>query len=91
MIPKKVAARDYTPANDMLALYEKDASGLVKEMKSVTKHAAQVLQVLRRAMGDTHGSNPLFRHTAYDAIKWASAICSLSGNTNRKGLTRRCT
>jgi len=34
---------------------EKDTSELVKEMKSATNHAAQALQVLRRAMGDTHG------------------------------------
>jgi hypothetical protein len=60
---------------------EKDASELVKEMKGATNHAAQALQVLRRAMGDTHGSKPAFRHTAYDAIKWASAICSLFDST----------
>jgi len=62
---------------------EKDASELVKEMKSATNHAAQALQVLRRAMGDTHGSKPAFRHTAYGAIKWASVICSLFDSTNQ--------
>jgi len=62
---------------------EKDASELVKEMKSATNHAAQALQILRRAMGDTHGSKPAFRHTAYDAIKWASVICSLFDSTNQ--------
>ena len=62
---------------------EKDASELVKEMKSATNHAAQALQVLRRAVGDTHGSKPAFRHTAYGAIKWASVICSLFDSSNQ--------
>jgi len=62
---------------------EKDVLELVKEMKSATNHTAQALQVLRRAMGDTHGSKPAFRHTAYDTIKWASAICSLFDSTNQ--------
>ena len=63
-------------------MLDKDASELLKEMKSTTNHAAQALQILRRVMGDTHGSKPAFRHTAYDTIKWASAICSLFDRTN---------
>ncbi len=54
-----------------------DASTLVDEIKKASNHAAQALQVLRRAMGDTHGSRPALRQTAYDAVKWASAICGL--------------
>lgn len=59
-----------------------DAALLVDEMKESTNHAAQALQVLRRAMGDTHGSKPALRQTAYDAIKWSSAICGLLERAN---------
>ena len=54
-----------------------DASTLIDEMKKASNHAAQALQVLRRTMGDTHGSKPALRQTAYDAVKWSSAICGL--------------
>ncbi len=54
-----------------------DAAALVIEMKETCNHASQALQVLRRAMGDTHGSKPALRQTAYDAVKWSSAICGL--------------
>ena len=54
-----------------------DASALIDEMKKASNHAAQALQVLRRTMGDTHGSKPALRQTAYDAVKWSSAICGL--------------
>ncbi|EAR21685.1 hypothetical protein [Nitrococcus mobilis] len=54
-----------------------DADELVAHVRSATNYAAQSLQVLRRTMGDVHGSRPALRRTAYDAIKWASAICGL--------------
>jgi len=54
-----------------------DAAALVQELKRATNHAAQALQILRRAMGDTHGSRPALKSTAYHAVKWASAICAL--------------
>jgi len=54
-----------------------DASELVDNMRKATNHAAQALQILRRAMGDTHGSKPALRQTAYDVVKWSSAICGL--------------
>ncbi len=54
-----------------------DVSALIDQMKKASNHAAQALQVLRRTMGDTHGSRPALRQTAYDAIKWSSAICGL--------------
>ena len=60
-----------------IGMEPKDASELVDAMQSATNHASQALQVLRRAMGDTHGSKPALRQTAYDAIKWSSAICGL--------------
>ena len=42
-----------------------------------TNYAAQMLQSLRKAMGDVHGSKPALRRSAYDAIKWASTIRAL--------------
>ena len=61
----------------VLGMSSKDADELVEHFRSTTNHAAQLLQVLRRTMGDVHGSRPALRRTAYDAIKWASAICAL--------------
>jgi ribosomal protein L12E/L44/L45/RPP1/RPP2 len=60
-----------------LGMSSKDADELVEHFRSATNHAAQLLQVLRRTMGDVHGSRPALRRTAYDAIKWGSAICAL--------------
>ncbi|MBN8995224.1 MAG: hypothetical protein J0H94_08355 [Rhizobiales bacterium] len=54
-----------------------DAESIGSEMRKGTNHAAQMLQTLRRTMGDVHGSKPALRRAAYDAIKWASAICGL--------------
>jgi len=54
-----------------------DAKELVEQLRSATNHSAQALQILRRTMGDVHGSKPALRSTAYDAIKWSSAICGL--------------
>jgi len=68
-----------------LGLSQGDSSNLASEIKEATNHAAQALQILRRSMGDTHGSKPALRQTAYDAIKWASAICSLFENENDFG------
>lgn len=60
-----------------LGMTEANAESLVNDMRKGTNHAAQMLQTLRRTMGDVHGSKPALRRTAYDAIKWASAICGL--------------
>jgi hypothetical protein len=60
-----------------LGMKQADALSIVNELREATNHAAQALQVLRRVMGDTHGSKPSLRNTAYDAIKWSSAICGL--------------
>lgn len=60
-----------------LGMKQADTSSMVNELREVTNHVAQALQVLRRVMGDTHGSKPALRNTAYDAIKWSSAICGL--------------
>lgn len=60
-----------------IGMKAEDASAVVEKMKKASNHAAQALQVLRHAMGYTHGSKPALRQTAYDAIKWSSAICGL--------------
>lgn len=60
-----------------LDMSKEDVADLIREMKKATNHAAQALQILRRTMGDTHGSKPAVRRIAYDAIKWASAICGI--------------
>lgn len=60
-----------------LGMKQIDVSSIASDLRAATNHAAQALQVLRRAMGDTHGSKPALRNTAYDAIKWSSAICGL--------------
>ncbi|MCY3766832.1 MAG: hypothetical protein OXH06_15540 [Gemmatimonadetes bacterium] len=60
-----------------IGMKPQDATAVVEQMKKACNHAAHALQVLRRAMGDTHGSRPALRQTAYDAVKWSSAICGL--------------
>lgn len=60
-----------------LGMKQEDTSSILNDLREATNHAAQALQVLRRVMGDTHGSKPALRRTAYDAIKWSSAICGL--------------
>lgn len=54
-----------------------DAGTARKEMEAAINHAAQAMQILRKRMGDVHGSRPALRSTAYDCIKLASAICAL--------------
>jgi len=65
--------------NDFLqaGMPEEDASNIANEIKKTVNHAAHALQMLRRAMGDTHGSKPAIRRTAYDSTKWSAAICGL--------------
>lgn len=60
-----------------LGILQEDATELVNHLQSATNHAAQALQIVRRTMGDVHGSRPALRKTAYASIKWASAICAL--------------
>lgn len=54
-----------------------DAADLVEHMRAATNSASQGLQVLRRTQGDVHGSKSATVRTAYQAIKWASAISAL--------------
>ena len=63
-----------------------DASAVVDHLKKASNHAAHALQVLRHAMGDTHGSKPALRQTAYDAVKWSSAICGLLNAMSKAGI-----
>lgn len=60
-----------------ICMKPQDVSAVVDQMKKACNHAAHALQVLRRAMGDTHGTKPALRPTAYDAARWSSAICGL--------------
>jgi hypothetical protein len=54
-----------------------DALAVSENLRKATNHAAEALQTIRSKMGDAHGAKPTARKTAYDAIKWASAICGL--------------
>lgn len=65
-----------------LGISKKDSSEIVSCIKNATNQAVNALQILRRAMGDTHGAKPALRKTAYDSIKWASAICGLLENSD---------
>jgi len=67
-------------------LSEDDANTVVDNIRSATNGAAQALQVLRRTMGDVHGSELALRKTAYDCIKWSAAICGLLEGWNRLDL-----
>jgi hypothetical protein len=62
---------------NQLGVKAKDASEIVSELHEAIKHAANALQVIRRALGDVHGKKPAYTRLTYDAIKWASAICGL--------------
>lgn len=53
------------------------AKEIATELHETTKHAANALQVIRRALGDVHGRKPAYTRLTYDALKWASAICGL--------------
>lgn len=60
-----------------IGMDEKDAEETVDFLRRATNDASQALQILRRRMGDVHGSHPALKSTAYDCIKLASAICAL--------------
>ena len=62
---------------DGLSMKPEDAATIIEEMRKTTCHAAQALQVIRRAMGDVHGTRPALTRCVYESIKWASAICAL--------------
>jgi hypothetical protein len=60
-----------------LGIRPEDANAIVDDLREATKRATNGLQVLRRAMGDVHGTKPALRKMIYDAVKWSSAICAL--------------
>jgi hypothetical protein len=62
---------------EQLGMSEEDAAKAVEHLRTATNRAAQALQILRRTIGDVRGPKPALRHSAYDAIKYASAICGL--------------
>ncbi|MEQ1638329.1 MAG: hypothetical protein ABL903_16740 [Methylococcales bacterium] len=61
----------------LIGISRKDAISIAENISKATNNAAEALQTLRRSMGDVHGTKPTLRKSAYDAIKWASAICGL--------------
>lgn len=60
-----------------LPIRPEDAEKIAEEVYEATKHAAEALQVIRRTLGDVHGTKPTKTRIVYDSIKWASAICGL--------------
>ena len=60
-----------------LPINSEDAEKISAEVHEATKHAAEALQAIRRALGDVHGTKPTKTRIVYDSIKWASAICGL--------------
>lgn len=54
-----------------------DAKKIADDMRQSIKYAATALEVIRRTQSDAHGTKPVYRRLAYDALKWASAICGL--------------
>jgi hypothetical protein len=60
-----------------IGLDEKDAEEAADFFRRAINDASQALQILRKRMGDVHGTRPALRSTAYDCIKLASAICAL--------------
>jgi len=60
-----------------IGMNEEDAQRVMESFQQIVNHTGQSLQILRKRMGDVHGSRPALRGTAYDCIKLASAICAL--------------
>lgn len=60
-----------------IGMSEEDSQSVVESFQQIMNHAGQSLQILRKRMGDVHGSRPALKATAYDCIKLASAICAL--------------
>jgi hypothetical protein len=60
-----------------VGLQSADAEKIITAIGRTTNSAAELLQTVRRIESDVHGSKPALHRTAYDAIKWASAICGL--------------
>jgi hypothetical protein len=60
-----------------LGVKSENAKEIASELYETTKHAANALQIIRRALGDVHGKRPAYKRLTYDSIKWASAICGL--------------
>jgi hypothetical protein len=52
-----------------LGMSERDAAEAAIQTLRSAEHAADALQVLRRAMGDTHGSRPALAAVAYNTVK----------------------
>jgi len=60
-----------------VGLDDDDAEQAATFLRAAINDSSQALQILRKRMDDVHGTRPALRSTAYDAIKFASAICAL--------------
>jgi hypothetical protein len=60
-----------------LSVSPPDAQKIADEAHETIKHAAELLQVVRRVQGDVHGTKLADSSLAYDAIKLCSVICGL--------------
>ncbi len=60
-----------------IGMDDKDAQDASNYLQGAVSDASQALRILRKRMGDIHGSRPALKSTAYDCIKFASAICAL--------------
>jgi len=53
---------------------EADVKQFQQNLRSALNTGANVMQTLRRKMGDVHGSKPILRSLAFDCLRWAELI-----------------
>ena len=53
---------------------EGDVGQFQKNLQSALNSGANVMQTLRRKMGDVHGSKPILRSLAFDCLRWAELL-----------------
>lgn len=53
---------------------DSDIKPLIKNFSGSLNQAAFIMQKLRSAMGDVHGSKPVVKSVIYDSIKWSALI-----------------
>ena len=53
---------------------EADVRQFQQNLRSALNSGANVMQTLRRKMGDVHGSKPILRSLAFDCLRWAELL-----------------
>jgi len=53
---------------------DSDVTPFIKNFSGSLNQAAFIMQKLRSAMGDVHGSKPVIKSVIYDSIKWSALI-----------------